>query len=88
MLTAADDPVVPVEDFMNLPDIPQLRVLISPHGGHCGFLKNWKLDSMAEDLILQHAQQDLRKESACQATHWPDSVREPEAQLQQPGRVE
>jgi predicted alpha/beta-fold hydrolase len=56
VLTSADDPVVPVGDFKDLPDIPQLEILVSRFGGHCGFLKNWKLESMAEDLILQRAQ--------------------------------
>jgi len=88
LLTAADDPVVPVEDFMNLPDIAPLEVLISPHGGHCGFLKNWKLDSMAEDLILQHAQKELRKGLACPSAAWPDSASTAGAQLKPPGRVE
>jgi predicted alpha/beta-fold hydrolase len=51
MLTSKDDPVVPVGDFALLPDNPNLEVIISRYGGHCGFLKNWKLESMAEDLI-------------------------------------
>lgn len=51
ILTAADDPVVPVTDFDNLPDNPHLELLISAHGGHCGFLNNWKLESWAEHLI-------------------------------------
>ena len=52
ILTSADDPVVPVADFGQISAPPQLEVLITRHGGHCGFLKNWKLDSLAEDLIL------------------------------------
>ena len=48
-----DDPVVPVTDFAALPDNPNLEVIIAQYGGHCGFLKNWKLESMAEDLIAQ-----------------------------------
>lgn len=56
ILTSADDPVVPIDDFSRLPEIPQLEILVSAYGGHCGFLKNWKLESMAEDLILQRAQ--------------------------------
>ncbi len=51
ILTSADDPVVPVTDFAHLPDNPFLELVISKYGGHCGFLKNWKLESMAEDLI-------------------------------------
>ena len=53
ILTAADDPVVPVGDFEDLPENPVLELIISPYGGHCGFLKNWKLESLADDLILQ-----------------------------------
>lgn len=53
ILTADDDPVVPVDDFHDLPDNPWLELLISLHGGHCSFLKNWRFDSLAEDLILE-----------------------------------
>jgi predicted alpha/beta-fold hydrolase len=51
ILTSADDPVVPVGDFNHLPENPCLELIVTKHGGHCGFLKNWKLESMAEDLI-------------------------------------
>lgn len=53
LLTSIDDPVVPVSDFKDLPDNPVLELIISPYGGHCGFLKNWKLESLSEELILQ-----------------------------------
>jgi len=51
LLTSEDDPVVPVADFQDLPANPMLELIISRYGGHCGFLKNWKMESMAEDLI-------------------------------------
>jgi predicted alpha/beta-fold hydrolase len=53
ILTSADDPVVPVADFEALPQNPVLDVIITRHGGHCGFLKNWKMESIAEDLIAE-----------------------------------
>jgi len=53
LLTSVDDPVVPVHDFEELPDNPCLELIITKYGGHCGFLKNWKLESMAEDLIAE-----------------------------------
>ncbi len=53
ILTSVDDPVVPVKDFEKLPDNPALELIFSPYGGHCGFLKNWKLESLSESLILQ-----------------------------------
>ena len=51
ILTAADDPVVPVEDFADIPENPLLEVIISRYGGHCGFLKNWQLESLSDELI-------------------------------------
>ena len=51
LLTSVDDPVVPVADFEALPENPLLELIIARYGGHCGFLKNWRLQSMAEDLI-------------------------------------
>jgi len=53
LLTAADDPIVPVADFHRLPDNPRLERIITRHGGHCSFLKNWRFDSLAEDLLEQ-----------------------------------
>lgn len=52
IVTAADDPVVPVSDIESLPDNPKLEVMVTRHGGHCAYLKNWKLESWAEDLIV------------------------------------
>ena len=51
ILTSEDDPVVPVRDYYELPANPAIELIVTKHGGHCGFLKNWKLESMAEDLI-------------------------------------
>lgn len=52
LLTAADDPVVPKSDVLGLPEITDLEILITERGGHCGYIKNWKLDSWVEDLYL------------------------------------
>ena len=40
IITAADDPFVPHETFRDpaLAANPQLTVVITAHGGHCGFL--------------------------------------------------
>lgn len=52
VLTSADDPVVPIADYHKLAANPQLEILVTKYGGHCGFLKNWRLESLAEDVIL------------------------------------
>jgi predicted alpha/beta-fold hydrolase len=53
ILTAADDPVIPVADFRALQLSPQVELDIAPHGGHCGFLADFSLRSFAEDYIAQ-----------------------------------
>lgn len=57
VLTSADDPVVPVWDFEQLRGLSNLELKIAAYGGHCGFLKNWKLESAAEDLIVERFRQ-------------------------------
>jgi hypothetical protein len=51
ILAAADDPVVPVADVRALADHPCIEIEVTEHGGHCGYLKNWKFESWAEDFI-------------------------------------
>lgn len=52
ILTSEDDPVCPVGDLALLPDNRKLALQVTRHGGHCGYLKNWKLESWAEDRIV------------------------------------
>jgi len=53
ILTAADDPVIPVHDFraLQLPACAELR--IAEHGGHCGFLRDLRMRGFAEDFVSQ-----------------------------------
>lgn len=53
ILTSADDPVVPVSDFERLPENKYIELLVADYGGHCAFLKNWKMESWADDLIVK-----------------------------------
>lgn len=53
ILLAEDDPVIPVEDAADLPRLPTLTVHCSRHGGHCGFLRDYRLRSWLDDYLLQ-----------------------------------
>jgi len=53
ILTSEDDMVVPVSDFRDLPDNKNIELLITRYGGHCAFLKNWQMDSWADDVIVE-----------------------------------
>ena len=52
VITAADDPIIPVSDFHNLPKSDALNLEIWPHGGHCGFIENWRFKSWIADRIV------------------------------------
>jgi uncharacterized protein len=51
ILTAADDPIIPIDDFHRLALPPQARLDIAPFGGHCGFIRDFGLGSFAEDYV-------------------------------------
>lgn len=52
ILTAADDPVVPVADFHALRLPPCVELDIAAHGGHCAFLTGMGMRSFVEDYLL------------------------------------
>lgn len=51
LITSKDDPVVLADDLalLNVPD--SLEVQLTRHGGHCGFIENFKLDSWIDRRI-------------------------------------
>ena len=40
ILAAQDDPMIPAADLVRLANTPLLRVTLTAHGGHCGFLNS------------------------------------------------
>lgn len=52
ILTAEDDPIIPVSDFLALKLPPTAKLEIAPYGGHCGFLPGLVGRSYAEDFIV------------------------------------
>lgn len=65
IITAEDDPFVPVEPFRD-PTIaahPHVNLVVTRHGGHCGFLANASASSdgyWAEDQIVRFALEHIR----------------------------
>lgn len=53
IITAQDDPVVPFSDFQGIEDSAELRFFAPRHGGHCGFIENFRLHSWAEQRVLE-----------------------------------
>lgn len=53
IITAADDPIIPVADVEALPRPPALEIEILARGGHCGFIENWRMDSWIEHRLIK-----------------------------------
>ncbi len=52
IITAADDPVIPAADLARLARSDALQLTITPGGGHCGFVQNWRLGSWVDEVIV------------------------------------
>jgi uncharacterized protein len=59
ILTAEDDPVIPVAEFRALELPPSAELCIVPHGGHCGFIGDLSLRSWAEDFLVERLSRAL-----------------------------
>lgn len=53
VLMAADDPVIPLEDFRQWPLPAHSQLEILPWGGHCGFLHSLRGDGWSEDWMAR-----------------------------------
>jgi predicted alpha/beta-fold hydrolase len=51
ILTARDDPVIPVAAFEKLGLPPNVELDIAEHGGHCGFIRGRDMVSFCDDYI-------------------------------------
>ncbi|MFH1081536.1 MAG: alpha/beta fold hydrolase [Pseudomonadota bacterium] len=59
IVTAEDDPFIPVGDFRRLEKNPNLQLLIQRYGGHCGFLDFFPYDCWYDRLIDRTIEKDM-----------------------------
>lgn len=52
IITAADDPIIPADDFHRLPDHPLLNLHILPTGGHVGYTDLFPLRHLLAPMVL------------------------------------
>ncbi|MFP4159555.1 MAG: YheT family hydrolase [Desulfobacterales bacterium] len=51
IITAKDDPIIPAEDFYGLRLNDLTKLILHPHGGHNGFIKNYRLNVWYEEAM-------------------------------------
>jgi uncharacterized protein len=54
VLLAQDDPMIPAADLVRLAPSPQLTVVRTRYGGHCGFVDRLAGPSFADRLVVAH----------------------------------
>ena len=52
IITSWDDPVIPVKDLSTIDRLPQVKIITTPHGGHCGFVQGLSMRSWVEQHIV------------------------------------
>lgn len=62
IFAAANDPVIPVRDFYQLPPHPLLKLQIHPTGGHCGFM---------DVLPMRHHMPSMVQAEIADVVQWP-----------------
>ncbi|UZE94580.1 YheT family hydrolase [Alkalimarinus alittae] len=59
IIMAEDDPVIPNQSFCHFESNNNLKIFSFVNGGHCGFIKNWRLDCWLDDalprILFEHA---------------------------------
>lgn len=64
IVAAQDDPMILAEDFETLRGIDQLSIETPRYGGHCGFVKNYQLDSWIDERLLELVELSRRQAAA------------------------
>ncbi|MCG8570422.1 MAG: alpha/beta fold hydrolase [Spirochaetes bacterium] len=59
ILTTEDDPVIPIEDFTQVNEETNIKCIIQPYGGHCGYIQNLKWQAFYVDFILEYIENVL-----------------------------
>lgn len=58
LITAQDDPMILAHDIARLARPPSLKLTVTPHGGHCGFIDALSGPSWIDRMIVQELQRD------------------------------
>lgn len=54
---AEDDRIIPVEGVDQLSKNPNIHIMVTKFGGHCGYMSNWRGESWQDQRVLEIIQQ-------------------------------
>ena len=52
IISSKDDPVISASDLNDICDNPNITVELTQYGGHCGYIKNYRLESWIDERLL------------------------------------
>lgn len=50
---AEDDMIIPVKDVEQISNNSNVHIYVTKHGGHCGYISNWKGESWQDQRVLE-----------------------------------
>jgi predicted alpha/beta-fold hydrolase len=53
IIASNDDPIIPAKDLQNLATPDCLNIVTTKYGGHCGYLKNFRLSSWVDQQLTE-----------------------------------
>ncbi len=53
LILSQDDPIIPIDDLLDVARTESLCIETPRFGGHCGFLKNWRLQGWIDQRLLE-----------------------------------
>lgn len=53
IISSKDDPIIRADDLQELDENPQLSIELTEHGGHCGYIDGFSLNSWIDERLLQ-----------------------------------
>ncbi len=54
LLTAEDDPIIPVADLPAVQGSEHLQIEVTAYGGHCGYISNHRMESWADKRLVEY----------------------------------
>ena len=58
ILLAEDDPIIPIEGLDAVRLSPEVQVVRTQYGGHCGYIEHFKPESWLDSFMLRHLESD------------------------------